>query len=209
MSNKQWLPLFLHAFLLASSSIAVAQDAVPATPTTQQMIDALTARPVGAPAAAPAQPQRKTRNLAVEINTLPEGGAAPAPGAPASAAMPAPAPAPVPVPSINLAIQFEVNSDRVLPASMKLLANLAQALQTPELLTMRFLVEGHTDGNGKPGYNKRLSAQRAEQVKRALVQQHVDAQRIVTEGKGSSELLNPAMPGAPENRRVRIVMLEK
>ncbi|MBV6324914.1 OmpA family protein [Duganella violaceipulchra] len=203
MSNKQWLSLFLHAFLLASSPVTLAQDAVPAAPTTQQMIDALTARPVGAPAAAPAQPKRKTRNLGVEINTLPEGGAAPAPSAPA------PAPAPAPVPSINLAIQFEVNSDRVLPASMKLLANLAQALQTPELLPMRFLVEGHTDGNGKPAYNKRLSAQRAEQVKRALVQHHVDASRIVAEGKGSSELLNPAMPGAPENRRVRIVMLGK
>ncbi|GJJ00730.1 hypothetical protein RugamoR64_12680 [Duganella rhizosphaerae] len=204
MSNKQWLSLFLHALLLVSSTAALAQDAVPAAPTTQQMIDALTARPAGAPAAAPTAP-RKTRNLAVEINTLPEGGAAPAPSTPPSAATPPPAPAPVP--SINLAIQFEVNSDRVLPASMKLLANLAQALQTPELLPLHFLVEGHTDGNGKPAYNKRLSAQRAEQVKRALVQQHVDAKRIVTEGKGSSELLNPAMPGAPENRRVRIVML--
>lgn len=199
MSKKQWLSPFLHAFLLAASSIAIAQDTVPPAPTTQQMIDALTARPVGAPA----KPQHKTRNLAVEVNTLPEGGAAPSPGVAPSA----PAAAPAPVPSINLAIQFEVNSDRVLPASMKLLANLAQALQTPELLTMRFLVEGHTDGNGKPAYNKRLSAQRAEQVKRALVQQHVDASRIVAEGKGSSELLNPAMPGAPENRRVRIVML--
>ncbi|MTW34843.1 OmpA family protein [Pseudoduganella danionis] len=108
---------------------------------------------------------------------------------------------------MDLAIQFDVNSDHVQAASVKLLNNLAEALQAPELRQARFLVEGHTDGSGQAAYNKRLSAQRAMQVKRILVQNHVDPSRIVTDGKGSSELLNPAIPTAPENRRVRVVML--
>ncbi|MES2257235.1 MAG: OmpA family protein [Pseudomonadota bacterium] len=188
---------------------AVFAQTPPADPSAQQIIDALKPKPAEpAPAAAP--PKRaKTRNLMVEA--VPAADAASADGgsiAPSASAAPAPAP-PAQATSISLAIQFEVNSDKVKPASMQTLASLAAALQAPELSKLRFRLEGHTDGNGQPAYNRKLSAQRAEQVKRVLVANRVAPGRLVTEGKGSSELLNPADPGAAENRRVRIVSLEQ
>ncbi|MRV74072.1 OmpA family protein [Duganella sp. FT92W] len=109
---------------------------------------------------------------------------------------------------MSLAIQFDVNSDRVQPASMQTLAALATAMKSPELSKMRFRLEGHTDASGQAAYNRKLSAMRAESVKRVLVINQVAPDRLVTEGKGSSEPLNPADPGAAENRRVRIVSLE-
>lgn len=190
--RKTRLTILLFGALLCCSALAAAQQ--PETPpSAQQIADALTQKPADATPAA--KPPRKTRNLSVE-------------DAPAGAAE-APSPSPVPPgpPSINLAIQFDLNSDRLQPASVTLLNSLAEALQSAPLRQARFLVEGHTDGTGQPAYNKRLSAQRAAQVKRVLVQRQIDPARIVTEGKGSSELLNTADPGAAENRRVRVVML--
>lgn len=192
----------LPALLLCGAVLAQAPDAQPSA---QQMIDALKSRPAASPAAAGDAPAsapkpRKTRNFSVEAATPAEPSAAPAPTA---------APAAPPQPnSISLAIQFERNSDKVQPASMQTLATLAAAMKSPELSKLRFRLEGHTDGTGQAAYNRKLSALRAEQVKRVLVINQVAPERLVTEGKGSSELANPADPGAPENRRVRIVSLE-
>ena len=188
------MPTFRVTTILSSALLcccALAQQPE-ATPSARQIAEALTPKP--ADAAPAAKPARKTRNFSVEE-------------APAGEAERTPPPPPPGPPSINLAIQFDLNSDRVQPASVTLLHSLAEALQSPSLRQARFLVEGHTDGTGQPAYNQRLSAQRAAQVKRVLVQRHVDPARIVIEGKGSSELLKPADPGAAENRRVRIVML--
>lgn len=174
-------------------------------PSAQQIIDALKSKPAtttpaatgAADAASSAPKPRRTRNFAVEAAT-PEASGTPAP-APAAPAQPN---------SISLAIQFDVNSDRVQPASMQTLAALATAMKSPELSKMRFRLEGHTDASGQAAYNRKLSAMRAESVKRVLVINQVAPDRLVTEGKGSSEPLNPADPGAAENRRVRIVSLE-
>lgn len=196
---KKFARLTLCATLAGQCAVLAAQTTAP-EPGVQEILEAL--RPKPAPVT-PAAPVRKTRNLSVEDSSGSEPGNEPAtnPGTTPATATPAP-------PSINLAIQFEVNSDHVRPASMKLLRNLAEAMQAPALRQARFLVEGHADGTGQPAYNLRLSALRAAQVKRVLVQHHVEPGRIVTEGKGSSELLNPTVADAPENRRVRIVLLE-
>jgi OOP family OmpA-OmpF porin len=111
--------------------------------------------------------------------------------------------------SISLAIQFEYNSDKVQAGSMQTLSSLASAMRSPELSRLRFRLEGHTDGSGTPAYNVKLSEQRAEQVRKVLIANHVSPSRLVTEGKGASELLNAADPAAAENRRVRIVSLEQ
>lgn len=209
-----------HITLLACLGLSGAAFAQTGDPSPQQIIDALKpAQPQAQPA-----PVRRTRSLGVEaVEPAPaEAGAtatttAAVPPSPPSAAstpnqQPAPVsaaaiPAPPATPSISLSIQFEVNSDKVRPASLRTLANLAAALQAPELAKLRFRVEGHTDATGQAAYNRKLSAQRAEQVKQVLVSQRISPDRLVTEGKGSSELLNSADPAAAENRRVRIVSL--
>lgn len=108
-------------------------------------------------------------------------------------------------PSLSLLIQFDFNSARVRPESQQALANLSQALQSPELQNSSFSIEGHTDAKGRSDQNQKLSQQRAVAVSEFLKKWGVAEARLVATGKGASELANTADPFAAENRRVRIV----
>jgi outer membrane protein OmpA-like peptidoglycan-associated protein len=188
-------------------------------PDARQMIEALR----GAP--------RSMRNLGVEAVPAQAGpggidpsniplpplrlpGGAPAPATMASAAAaPAPAaPAPVQAPqastsggAIDLALQFEFDSDRLSARDRGTVQELAAAMRSPELQGRRFLIQGHTDNQGNPAYNLRLSRLRAQAVHAMLVAQNVAPERLRAEGKGAEEPADPAHPDAPQNRRVRII----
>lgn len=117
-------------------------------------------------------------------------------------------PTPAPEPGqLQLSVQFEFNSAKVSPTSTELLKKLAAAMQTPDLATGRFLIEGHTDAVGTAAYNQNLSERRAASVKQILVAEGVDGARLAAEGKGSSQLIDAADPKAAVNRRVRVVGL--
>ena len=222
-----WRALML-GLALAASGGALAQTAgnagagaAAAAPETLQMIDALK------PSA-----RRSMRNLLVR--TAPPEATASAPGAvlatPAPlapvVAAPVPAPAPVsapapaatpdaapglsaePPPSLSLPIRFEPNSARVRPESGALLGNLVAAMQSTDLKASRFVIEGHTDASGAAAANLRLSQQRADEVRLYLVALGVHPARLKTQGKGSTEPVNPKDPLSAENRRVRVVTLE-
>jgi len=65
------------------------------------------------------------------------------------------------------------------------------------------------DPRGGDEYNRQLSQSRAESVVGYLSQNHqIDRSRLKPVGKGPSQLLNPARPEAPENRRVTIRRLD-
>jgi OmpA-OmpF porin, OOP family len=96
----------------------------------------------------------------------------------------------------------------VKPESQQALANLATALKSPELLSAKFLVEGHTDATGRADLNMNLSKQRAEAVREILISQGITPQRLQSVGKGASDLANKANPASFENRRVRIVNID-
>ena len=115
--------------------------------------------------------------------------------------------APEAKPSLSLLIQFDFNSAKVKPESQQALSNLAQALQSKELLESRFAVEGHTDAKGRADYNLKLSQPRADAVRAFLTSNGVQDSRLAVVGKGATELANAADPQAAENRRVRIVNL--
>jgi outer membrane protein OmpA-like peptidoglycan-associated protein len=174
------------------------------TPDKQQMIDAL--KPSG----------ERGRNLLVRPAT-PAAAAAPAASAPSAApvaaapvaaAPAAPAAAAAPAPSLSLAIQFEPNSSQVRPESGGLLGDLVAAMISPELKDSRFVIEGHTDARGNPTANRRLSQERAEEVRQYLILLGVHASRLKAVGKGSSEPANRKDPMSAENRRVRVVTVE-
>jgi outer membrane protein OmpA-like peptidoglycan-associated protein len=110
-------------------------------------------------------------------------------------------------PSLSLLVEFDFDSATVRPESRQALVNLAQALQSSDLVAASFAVQGHTDAKGSAEYNLRLSAQRAQAVGVFLAGQGVEAERLIVEGKGSTELADPGNPFAPSNRRVRIVNL--
>ena len=198
------------AVLMAFTLCCPALQAQTAAPTAQEMIEKLKVQPEpeAGPASAEGVPNgpplrtRGLRNLSVKAAKTPEGEAA-------VAATQAAAPAePAPRPSLSLLIQFDFNSAKIRPESQPALQNLATALQSKELADANFAVEGHTDAKGSADYNLKLSQSRAEAVQKFLAAQGVTATRLVTAGKGATELANPNDPLAAENRRVRIVNLQ-
>jgi len=106
--------------------------------------------------------------------------------------------------SIDLVIQFDLDSAKLKPDSMPLLSSLVEAMKNDRLAAIKFKVEGHTDAQGSEQHNLKLSQSRADSVMAYLTSQGVDKERLTGEGKGFSDLLMPEKPKAAVNRRVRI-----
>ncbi len=73
-----------------------------------------------------------------------------------------------------------------------------------------FRVSGHADMVGLNRYNQKLSVDRANAVKRAMIERGVSAARITAIGVGRSQLAVPTPPGQRlrANRRV-VIMIER
>jgi opacity protein-like surface antigen len=89
-------------------------------------------------------------------------------------------------------VKFEFDSDRLLPASKRILDDVAVE------------VEGHTDWIGTDAYNLALSERRANAVRSYLMEQKVDGNRLLPVAYGESRPLadNETEEGREENRRV-------
>jgi outer membrane protein OmpA-like peptidoglycan-associated protein len=107
---------------------------------------------------------------------------------------------------ITIAIQFDYNSARIRPDSFQAVGLMADSLYHPYLQGYRFLVVGHTDGTGSREYNLKLSQQRADAIREALINPFgIAPNRIEAVGLGEEQLLKPAEPAAAENRRVQLI----
>lgn len=101
-------------------------------------------------------------------------------------------------------IFFNLNSRELLPANYSDLKESVTILQeNPDLYAE---VVGHADDSGGKDYNLRLSIERAQEVKKYLVDQGIDEMRIITYGKGSTQPVssNTSPEGRKQNRRVVI-----
>ncbi|MMZ64144.1 Peptidoglycan-binding protein ArfA [compost metagenome] len=69
-------------------------------------------------------------------------------------------------------------------------------------------IEGYTDSSGDMRHNMKLSQQRANTVKKALVAYGVQARRITAVGKGSLNPIadNDTPEGRAKNRRIEAVI---
>jgi outer membrane protein OmpA-like peptidoglycan-associated protein len=106
----------------------------------------------------------------------------------------------------SLLITFATDSAQLTPGASQALDVVAKALESDQLAGLSFTVEGHADPRGSEAHNLALSKARADSVIDYLVTHHgVLRERLDAVGKGSSELMDPAHPDAPENRRVTIV----
>jgi outer membrane protein OmpA-like peptidoglycan-associated protein len=110
----------------------------------------------------------------------------------------------------TIAIQFDFNSANIRPDSFRAVGLMADALYHPYLQGYRFLVIGHTDAKGGREYNLKLSQQRADAIRAALIDPFgISPARIEAVGLGEEQLLNAAKPEAAENRRVQLINIGK
>jgi len=106
----------------------------------------------------------------------------------------------------SLLITFVTGSSELTAPAKATLDQLAGAMKHERLAKASFTIEGHADPRGNAARNQQLSLERAQSVADYLAQTRgLDAARLKAEGKGSSELMKPQVPAAPENRRVTIV----
>jgi outer membrane protein OmpA-like peptidoglycan-associated protein len=102
-------------------------------------------------------------------------------------------------------ILFKFNSDHlIVSSSRKALEDLAAHLRKPPGF-IKLEIVGHADGVGSHKYNDSLSQRRAQSIKKWLVDKgHIDAKRIIVEGRGKREPVadNRSGNGRQLNRRV-------
>lgn len=106
-------------------------------------------------------------------------------------------------------VQFHSGSAEIERSSEPLLDQIAQALDAnPQVKKIR--IEGYTDNVGGRAVNQKLSEQRAEAVKSALVKRGVDGDRLAARGFGEAKPLGPnrSAGGRQKNRRVEFIIVE-
>lgn len=108
-------------------------------------------------------------------------------------------------PQINLSVSFDYGSAELLRDGKTALNVLAEALKDNRLARMQFRVIGHTDARGGEEYNLTLSNRRADAVRAYLINHQVEPARLISEGKGMTQLFDPTRPDDAINRRVQIV----
>jgi outer membrane protein OmpA-like peptidoglycan-associated protein len=109
---------------------------------------------------------------------------------------------------VTRGILFDVNSDKIKPASYGVLKEIGTVLK--DNLTVRVKIIGHTDSDGDDKANLDLSKRRAASVKASLSTNFgIDASRIETDGKGESQPDSPntTPEGKANNRRVEFIKL--
>ena len=93
-------------------------------------------------------------------------------------------------------IQFEYNSAALTESSEAGIQMLTEFLQRNPLLKVE--LAGHTDNVGSDSYNLKLSSERAEVVRQALVNKGIDATRLTAQGYGATR---PLVPNDSEEQR--------
>lgn len=106
---------------------------------------------------------------------------------------------------VTTAILFDYNKSSILGRSYAEINRIAAVMK--ENPTARFRIEGHTDGDGDDAYNLKLSGERANAVKNALVEMGIEASRLTTKGMGETKPVadNKTAEGKAQNRRVEFV----
>jgi outer membrane protein OmpA-like peptidoglycan-associated protein len=113
--------------------------------------------------------------------------------------------------SINIPLNFEVNSTSLDAATQNNLNVLAETLVQPEFDDKQFLLVGHADVRGDANANLVLSTQRATAIYDAIKVLQPDlASRIVTAGKGEQEPLSTGMSESDHriNRRLEVILVD-
>ena len=104
-------------------------------------------------------------------------------------------------------IRFDTGKSTLKPESMGVINEIYELMEKyPE---MKFSVEGHTDNVGDDSSNMALSADRAEQVMKTLIEMGINGDRLSSKGLGESIPMddNNNPEGRANNRRVEFVKI--
>ncbi|MGQ0659490.1 OmpA family protein [Sphingosinicella sp.] len=108
---------------------------------------------------------------------------------------------------VNLRLAFAPGSSSLSAAAQAEVRAFAEAMRRPQLVTMRFRIEGHTDSVGGRTINGPLSQRRAQAVADYLVAQGVAQTRLEVQGFGYDRPLPGMAASSGRNRRVEAVRI--
>ena len=103
-------------------------------------------------------------------------------------------------------ILFDLNKATIRDESEETIGAIADIMD--EYSNTVFHIGGHTDSTGSESYNMKLSRERAESVREALVARGISQSRLTAEGYGENNPIatNNTAKGRQENRRVEITL---
>jgi len=106
-------------------------------------------------------------------------------------------------------VNFESNSDRLLPGATSVLDDAVATLKKNPTITVE--VAGHTDSDGAAEYNEGLSARRATTVRDYLASNGIAENRMTVRGYGEVEPIadNGTSAGKAQNRRVVLRIVDR
>ena len=104
-------------------------------------------------------------------------------------------------------IQFEVDSSIITPQGIETVKKIYGILK--KYPNIKIEIGGHTDSDGDAAYNRQLSQERVDMVKKALVEFGLDGSRFTTKGYGESKPLvpNDSPENKAKNRRVEFIII--
>lgn len=107
----------------------------------------------------------------------------------------------------NRIIEFASGNAILLPAGTQILDEMVVALNKVQGKNVKII--GHTDSQGNPEKNMKLSQERAEAVKQYLIAKGIVATRLSTAGMGASKPVadNATEEGRKKNRRIEFEVL--
>jgi outer membrane protein OmpA-like peptidoglycan-associated protein len=105
-------------------------------------------------------------------------------------------------------VLFDVDGAQLKPGGLEQVSRIAETLRGNPGRSV--VIEGHTDSTGPEGYNLKLSEERADAVRAALIAEGVSPEKISARGYGEAYPVatNDEQSGRQQNRRVELIIQE-
>ena len=112
-------------------------------------------------------------------------------------------------PTVDLQVNFKLNSNQLSKAAKQQLNALGEALNNSELKDSKFIIAGHTDASGSKVRNLELSQKRAQAVVNFLITHfEINPRQLSAVGYGETRLKDFLNPNSATNRRVEVQLVK-
>jgi outer membrane protein OmpA-like peptidoglycan-associated protein len=112
-------------------------------------------------------------------------------------------------PTVDLQVNFKLNSNQLSKTAKQQLNALGEALNNSELKDGNFIIAGHTDASGSKIKNQDLSQKRAQAVVNFLTTHFkINPKQLSAIGYGETQLRDSLNPNSATNRRVEVQLIQ-